>query len=457
MAKKKTTQQPRLTRKQVSRRRREQRQLTWLWIGVGAVGALVVAMLAAGLVAQNTRAMAVVNDQAIRVAEYQKRVRFWYNYYDNYLMPGAFEGMEAQQRVDFFYGIAGDLIEEVLIRQEAEKRGLIVTDQEVQIELEEAWFQHYRVPPTPTPSPTPDPNALPVQEVGPSLEQTPAPTPTPTPDTEEAFQANYQEFADQVLKPAGLNEAYFRQVVGASLLRKRMQVALVPDVPVEEEQVRFRYAFARDAEDAADQIARFQAGVEEQVHARHILVETQEEAEEVLRRLQGGEDFAALAAELSADESNKDQGGDLGWFGRGRMVEAFEEAAFGGPIGLYPSPVETQFGFHVIEVLERGERPIDMAEAMVDMGWYGREQLAEQFGPLFAAIVFDAEIGLIAEPVPTEAGVAVVEVLEHQVRTLNESEREQRRAELFQQELDKIREGVEIRDLWKIDMVPKGM
>jgi parvulin-like peptidyl-prolyl isomerase len=444
----KTRQNSNLTRKQVSRRRREERQLRWIWIGVGTVAALVVLLLAIGLIMQSSQSVAVVNNRPIRVSNYQKRLRFWYSYYD-YLSPGAFDNLQPEQRLTFYQDIADQLIEETLIRQEADKNGIEISDDEIQVEIEETWFQHYRTPLTPTPSPTPDAQATPTVSG--------TPLPSPTPDTEEAFQTRYQEFIDSVLRPAQVSEAYFRELVEASLLRTRLQAALVPDVPSEEEQVHFRYLNAQDAQDAQLKIEAIQSGTAEQVHARHILVEDAEQAQEILERLQAGEDFGTLAAEFSTDESNKDSGGDLGWFGRGQMVSEFEQAAFEGEIGLYPTPVETQFGYHIIDVIARENRPYDPDEEMIDAGWYGKPDLSERFGPLFAEILFEAEIGLQLEPLPTQFGVAVVELLEQEVRALSADEQESRRAQTFQKRLDEIREKADIQDNWNESMIPSGL
>ncbi len=444
---------PQLNKKQMRHRKREAEQLRWLWIGIGILVFIIVALLAVGALSSRMRVVARVNGQTIRLPDYEKRARFWFHYYNGLVMPGVFDTIDASQRLEFFQGIAQDMIDETLVRQEAKKLGLTVSNEEIQIALEEKWFDHYRVPPTATPSPTPDLAATPT--ITPSVPATP--TPSPTPDTPETFQANYENFKKVVLQPAGVNESFFRTMIEASLLQDKLKMALVPEVPAEEEQVHLRYTSANTAEAAMARIAVFKSGIEEQAHARHILVKTQEEAQNLIQQLQGGADFAALAAEFSTDDSNKDQGGDLGWFGRGQMVEPFEKAVFENPNGLYATPVETTFGFHVIEILERGEKPINLDEEMYDLGWYGAERLAEQFGDEFAAMVFMAPVGLIESPVPSEYGVAVVEVLAHEMRPLDESAREQLRSQRFQAKLEEIKEGLDIQDLWEENMIPSKM
>lgn len=97
----------------------------------------------------------------------------------------------------------------------------------------------------------------------------------------------------------------------------------------------------------------------EEMHARHILVPTVEQARELIAELDAGGDFAELAAEHSQDGSAQ-QGGDLGWFEAGMMVEPFSEAAAALEVGAYTrEPVQTQFGWHVIQLEGRraGEAP----------------------------------------------------------------------------------------------------
>lgn len=85
--------------------------------------------------------------------------------------------------------------------------------------------------------------------------------------------------------------------------------------------------------------------------AKHILVETEEQAKEVKAKLDGGLAFADAAAEFSSCPS-KDNGGDLGEFGKGQMVPEFEEATWAATVGVVTEPVKTQFGYHLILVDE---------------------------------------------------------------------------------------------------------
>jgi len=98
---------------------------------------------------------------------------------------------------------------------------------------------------------------------------------------------------------------------------------------------------------------------EEQVWARHILVATEDEAKSVLEALNNGEEWNTLAATYSTDTSNKDNGGDLGWFGRGVMVQAFEDAAFALKPGEISEPVKSDFGYHIIQCVGHAVNDLD--------------------------------------------------------------------------------------------------
>jgi len=87
----------------------------------------------------------------------------------------------------------------------------------------------------------------------------------------------------------------------------------------------------------------------DKIKCSHILVEKQSQALAILERLKKGEKFADLAKELSLDTGCGKRGGDLGYFGRGKMVKQFESVAFGLAIGQISEPVKTEFGYHVIK------------------------------------------------------------------------------------------------------------
>lgn len=107
---------------------------------------------------------------------------------------------------------------------------------------------------------------------------------------------------------------------------------------------------------------------------RHILVEDEAAAQAALDRLNGGEDFAAVAEDVSTDPGSAAQGGELGEISRGQTVPEFEEAAFSAPLNEPTAPVQTQFGFHILEVTARNEEPRPLSEVEDEI----REQLQSE-------------------------------------------------------------------------------
>ena len=161
-----------------------------------------------------------------------------------------------------------------------------------------------------------------------------APPATPNPaEARATAEAGFTQFADQVFPLAHLSqEDYERLVAAPALARQKVGDALAASVGQSAPQVR----------------------------AAHILLPTREAAEAARARVtEGGEDFATVARELSTDESTAANGGELGWFTREEMVAPFAEAAFAMEPGAISEPVETEFGWHVIQVEERDpDRPL---------------------------------------------------------------------------------------------------
>lgn len=104
----------------------------------------------------------------------------------------------------------------------------------------------------------------------------------------------------------------------------------------------------------------------DEVRARHILVENEDDAKKVVVRLKGGEDFAKVAKELSKDPGSGAEGGDLGFFTQDRMVPEFAAAAFALKPGELSAPVKSQFGWHVIKLEERRQRPLPAFDQIKD-------------------------------------------------------------------------------------------
>lgn len=111
------------------------------------------------------------------------------------------------------------------------------------------------------------------------------------------------------------------------------------------------------------------SGTNEVVKASHILINfnnnkdsAKAEAEKIMARARKGEDFAKLATELSQDKGSAAQGGDVGYFGKGKMVKPFEEACFATNPGSITGPVESDFGYHIIKVTDRKSEELKYSE-----------------------------------------------------------------------------------------------
>lgn len=161
------------------------------------------------------------------------------------------------------------------------------------------------------------------------------------------LQVGSREMLDQQAAQSGIAPTDLPRFVRDIVLDMQLADQLTEDVEVPREQLQAVY----------DQnIAQF-----DQVRSRHILVPDEPTARRILDQVrQDPSRFAALAAELSTDTSNKDMGGDLGLAGRGQFVPAFEEALFAAQPGAFEI-VQTQFGWHVINVVERQTTTLEEA------------------------------------------------------------------------------------------------
>jgi parvulin-like peptidyl-prolyl isomerase len=375
-----------LTKKEIRLSKKVHRQRQMILAGAAIVAAVVVVLLALGLyqeyMVKPREPVAVVGEVPIRANTYQKMVRYYRANLNNRLAmlqdqldrldtndesteyiaqyyQQSIEQLQSQLQ-DQTLGpqVLDDLIDDELIRQEAARRGIVVTPEEVQLEIE-TQFGYERNPPTPTPTPI----------ITATLTITP--TPTATPMTLDRFQELYANTLETLKEQSGFSEKDFRYIFEALLLRQKLQEAMGQDVSTIADQVHARQIQVENEEKAQAIMALLEKDTDEAsaLDALRLLlaeegIKTEEEIraekdpQKLLTQLKESEDhFALLAQNFSQDTSNKDKGGDLGWFSRGQMVTEFEEAAFSTPTGEITGPVKTQFGWHVILVHETREEP----------------------------------------------------------------------------------------------------
>lgn len=371
------------SKKHEARLARENRQKK-IMIGI-VIGILAVVVLLVGFgvlynqVIKQNRPVAQVDSARITIEQFEKRVQYerltLVDTFSNYAASGyaqLFQSylLEMQDTLDNYIQFGSDvldkMINEAVVAAKAKELGISVSDDEIDKELERGFgffpegtptpepVEEYTFKPTstlsaqqlaiititPTPSPeptlTPDPtlSSSPTEVV--ALTETPEvdatatsiPTatqipPTATPYTREGFEGLYESMLTSINDQFSYSEADFRDYVKALLLNQKVFDHVTKDITREQDMV----------------------------WARHILVGTEEEANSVIERINAGEDFGVVAAEVSIDTSNSTSGGDLGWFTKGQMVEAFDEAAFSLEIGKLSSPISTEFGYHIIQVL----------------------------------------------------------------------------------------------------------
>jgi parvulin-like peptidyl-prolyl isomerase len=412
------------SKKHIARLERERRQTKLIqYIAIGVV-ALVILIIGYGYLdinlLQKLQPVAEVNGEKITTREFQARVSIQRNQllrqYVQYLQFQQSFGMDFSGQLQQIEGslnnptvvgqqVMDEMINNVLIRQEAERRGISVSEEELEVYKQEQFGYFPNGTPTPTITPTPVEvtyptlsagqlalvTPTPVRTEGPTstpfptatvdpavtpeptstITPTPFPSPTATPYTLEGYQNTFAT-AQAGLVEAGLTENQYEELFETELLRKKLYEAVTSDIPQ----------------------------VQDQVWARHILVATDEEAQAVIDRLNDGEEFGALAAELSLDTGSGAEGGDLGWFGKGQMVAPFEEAAFSLEVGEISAPVQSDFGWHIIQTIDRASLPMTASE------YEGARQAA--FNEFLANLREESEVTIYdywTERVPTTPGL----------------------------------------------------
>lgn len=146
----------------------------------------------------------------------------------------------------------------------------------------------------------------------------------------EAYGTQY----DLIVQQNGEN--VIREMIKLDLLRTK---AAIEDIKVKDEELKEYYE-----------------NYKPKVRASHILVKDEKTAKEVKAKLDKGEDFAKLAKEYSQDPGSASNGGDLGWFGPGKMVKEFEDAAYQLKVGEVSDPIKTDYGYHIIKVTDKEKK-----------------------------------------------------------------------------------------------------
>ena len=396
------------TKKHLARLEREQRQtriVLYTFIGI--------LVIVAGLIAyavlynnyfQYSQPVAKIGNTTLTVGEWQARVRLQrgnlQSQYAMYQQYSQMFGMDLSQQLQQIQSQISDpttlgqsvldqMISEELVRQESAKRGITVSAAEVDAAIQSSYSFYPNGSPTPTITPTsvtlptlsPQTLALVTITPTPTLFLTPtntpastnAPTNTPmvlsltttgTPQTIATATATATSSPTATATgtsgptdtPVPTSTPYTLQGFQQTF---KTSLADYAKIGITESQLRGMYEATLLRQKLMDVITADTPRSQDEVWARHILVADEATANTVRQRLLNGEDFAKVAAEVSTDTGTKDKGGDLGWFARGAMVPEFDTAAFSLKIGEISQPVKSQYGYHIIQVLAHNMVPLD--------------------------------------------------------------------------------------------------
>ena len=368
----------------VARKEREEKQAAL--IRNISIGIVIVVLLLIGYgyldqtVIQKQKAVATVNEEKITISEFQARVRLdrdnQINQYLQYAqfaqygmdVEGQLQSIEANlsQPLQIGQSVLDTMINELIYKVEAEKLGITVSGEEIEKELQ--GFLDYFPDGTPSPAPsatsvvfetsTLSPEQLKLVTVTPTATEAPTSTPAPataTPAEEDAAPA--EEAVPTVVPPPTLTATPYT-LEGYQQAYKDT-LPFYEEFGLAEESFRFLFESRLYYVKLYEEITADMPHESEYIWARHILVEDPTLAALVRERLLAGEDFGTVAAEASTEPSAAFNAGDLGWFTEGMMVEPFSDAAFALELGEISEVVQSDFGYHIIQLLGRENRPLD--------------------------------------------------------------------------------------------------
>jgi len=337
-----------LSRRRVSRTGRDRKLRTWLLSATAGVAVMLFGLLGYGIVEKYwiipQKTVATVGEHEISLDLLQQHTRYrrsqMLNQYISYLDVLQYAGEQRNQVQDLLdqidtelknpvlltRSIMDELINMHLIIDESRTRNMVLTEDEIETAIK--MFFGYGSGATDLSS-----SSTETDDIISATQSANIQSPTATPYTMDAYRENYKNYMDEIEVDTGMSENTFRSLFASKLRTEKLRGVIGQEQDYPEE---------------------------EQVHVKHILLslDNLDAASRVLARALEGEDFDELAMQFSDDKSNANIGGDLGWIARGQMVNSFEQVIFEAEKGVVGELVATQFGLHIVKIVERQVRSL---------------------------------------------------------------------------------------------------